>query len=194
MSLDYWKLLARALEQAVARQSLSWTSTVNIFNPVISPFDSKGIPGISIYSYVERIHKHAGCSDSCFILAYTYIERAVNSPGFILSRQNIHRLLLAAMLLAIKFNDDVYANNKSYALIGGVELDEINILESSMLTLLQYQLFVDQEVYSKSLKKLNLQFRESEKEEKIRSGLKPLRTIASIESIQTIASNNEAFE
>ena len=149
----------------------------------MSPFDSENVPNISLYNYLERINKYAKCSDACFVIAYIYIRRVLDITSFILSKQNMYRVTLAAILTAIKFTDDLYANNKSYAVIGGVEVDEINKMESCMLALLEFSLFVDQELYFKTLTELSSHV-EKEKDK----NLKSLRLIGTIE---TLASNNE---
>jgi len=146
-SSSNWKLLAHSLELLLINSTITWTPITNTFNSIMSPFDSKTIPNISIHSYLERINKHAKCSDPCFVVAYIYINRVLKNKGFILSRQNIYRLILASMVVAIKYNDDVFASNKSYSMIGGVDLDEINILEPCILDLLQFHLFVTQDLY-----------------------------------------------
>ena len=193
-SSSNWKLLAHSLELLLINSTITWTPITNTFNSIMSPFDSKTIPNISIHSYLERINKHAKCSDPCFVVAYIYINRVLKNKGFILSRQNIYRLILASMVVAIKYNDDVFASNKSYSMIGGVDLDEINILEPCILDLLQFHLFVTQDLYLKSLKKLRFNYKLCQKEEMMRSDLKPLSNKMSIESIETLGSFNDTFK
>ena len=98
------------------------------------------------------------------------------------------------MVAAIKYNDDVFASNKSYSMIGGVEPDEINILELCILDLLQFHLFVTQDLYIKSLKKLSFNYELCQKEEMMRSDLKPLKNKMSIESIETLGSFDDTFK
>ena len=52
-------------------------------------------------------------------------------------------------MLAAKFFDDKYYNNKYYALIGGIKLKELNLLEEIFLQSLDFWLYVEQEVYEK---------------------------------------------
>ncbi len=46
------------------------------------------------------------------------------------------------MLLAIKFHDDRFYANSYYAAVGGIALEELNKLETEMLSLLQFSLHV----------------------------------------------------
>jgi hypothetical protein len=53
------------------------------------------------------------------------------------------------MLLAIKYNEDDYYSNQYYARVGGVSLTELNELEYNLLILLEFDIFVDDDVYTK---------------------------------------------
>lgn len=69
---------------------------------------------------------------------------------------NFNRLSLAAVLLAIKYNEDYYFDNKHYAKIGGITLKELNYLERAMLGLMNYELCVsagEYEVYLEEISK-----------------------------------------
>jgi hypothetical protein len=53
------------------------------------------------------------------------------------------------MLLAIKYNEDDYYSNQYYARVGGVSLTELNELEYNLLILLEFDIFVDDDIYTK---------------------------------------------
>ena len=53
------------------------------------------------------------------------------------------------MVLAIKYNEDDYYSNKYYAKVGGINLEEINTLEYNLLILLNFEVFIDDEIYNK---------------------------------------------
>ena len=53
------------------------------------------------------------------------------------------------MLLAIKYNEDDYYSNQYYARVGGVSLNELNELEYNLLILLEFDIFIDDDVYTK---------------------------------------------
>ncbi|KAL8489978.1 hypothetical protein ACS0TY_025758 [Phlomoides rotata] len=54
-------------------------------------------PTISIVSYLERILKYANCSPSCFI----------RQPLIPINSFNVHRLLIASVLVSAEFMDDM---------------------------------------------------------------------------------------
>ena len=58
----------------------------------------------------------------------------------ILNSLNVHRLLITAVLIAGKFQDDCYFNNVHYAKVGGISHEEINQLEQEFLEKIQYRL------------------------------------------------------
>ena len=137
-------------------------------SPINSPihcFDSKSIPQISVVDYTIRIRKYSECSDSCFILAFIYIDRLLQyKPGFMLSYINIHRLILTTIILGIKYADDIYFDNCVYAKIGGVSLEELNGLERKLLQLLEYDLYVDPELYFQYSKEIDYRYKQIIKE------------------------------
>ncbi len=64
--------------------------------------------------------------------------------------------MLTAVLLAIKYHEDLYYDNAFYAAVGGVALAELNYLESQMLALLRFELFVAPAMYEKCLDEIRL--------------------------------------
>ncbi len=62
---------------------------------------------------------------------------------------NFFRILLASVLLSIKYNEDDFYSNTFYAKVGGISLKEINLLEFEFMKLIQFNLFVQEEVYLK---------------------------------------------
>ena len=175
-----WKLVAFLLDRSV--------SNMKFYSSAASPtpFDSKVVPSISMIKYLERINFYSKCSPPCFIYALIYIDRILlNNPHFELSPKNIHRIVLAAIILAIKYIDDLYLDNYTYSKIGGVSLDEFNSLESNILELLNYDLYVDSNSYFDYENKLNLQYLEIE-EDSLKVQYNEEKCIKAVESTDTI--------
>lgn len=77
----------------------------------MSIFHGLSRPTISIRSYMERIFKYANCSSSCFVVAYVYLDRFVHKhPMLPLNSFNVHRLLIASVLVSAKFMDDMWVS------------------------------------------------------------------------------------
>lgn len=114
---------------------------------VITKFHASQSPGISISDYLERINKYASCSTECLVLALIYVDRLIQQSNFALTSLNVHRVIITSVMLAAKFFDDQYFNNKYYAKVGGVPCKEINSLEVEFLFLVNFSLHVTEEVY-----------------------------------------------
>jgi len=118
-------------------------------NYLLKSFTCKNIPSISIKDYFLRLSKHAKVNESTIILILIYIDRICNMNHFILTYYNIHKLILAAFILAIKYNEENYYSMIYYSKIGGVSVTELNILEYEYLILIRYKLFVQQKLFDK---------------------------------------------
>ena len=118
-------------------------------NLLIKCFNNKNIPSISIKDYLFRLIKHTQINKSTIIIILIYIDRICNINHFFLSYYNIHKLILAAFILAIKYNEDNYYSMVFYSKLGGVTPGELNKLEFEFLILIRYNLLVQEELYKK---------------------------------------------
>ena len=126
-------------------------SNSNIGHDSKDPFSSKTIPGIPIDYYIERIKKYSGVEDSTLVLTLIYCDKICGLNNFLIQPHNIHRLFISCCLLAIKFNEDCFYTNEYYAKVGGIDLKEMNYLERSCIELLNFDLFIDDDLYKKYL-------------------------------------------
>ena len=116
-------------------------------NILLKSFTNKNIPSISIKDYLLRLSKLSKVNESTIILILIYIDRICNINHFLLTYFNIHKLILAAFILAIKYNEENYYHMIYYSKVGGVSLSELKYLESEYLILIGYKLFVDTKLY-----------------------------------------------
>ena len=112
-----------------------------------SRFDSAYIPEISVEDYVERIQTYSKCSECVYVVAMIYIDRLIEGKGMTVTPLNVHRLFITAILLAAKFYDDMSFKNAFYATLGGIEKEEINLLEVDFLNMIKFSLVVSREEY-----------------------------------------------
>lgn len=68
------------------------------------------------------------CSAGTFIYALALLDRLQEYQAIVLHRRNIHRLLLAASVIAAKYLDDFFYKNSYYANVGGLQLAVLNVL------------------------------------------------------------------
>ncbi|AYU81167.1 CYC2-like protein, putative [Leishmania donovani] len=90
-------------------------------------------PAISVKRYTERLVTYMHCSPEAFVFAVAYLRRLVLS-GFPVHMRSIHRLLLTAVLVALKCRDDVYYHMSFYAEVGGVTTKDLRIMEIRFLS------------------------------------------------------------
>ena len=121
----------------------------NIFYKPLECFYSRRIPLVSIQEYIEYIYKYTKINSSTIILMLIYIDRICNMNKFKISYYNIQKLILASMILAIKYNEDEIYSFKFYAKIWSVTLNEICSYEYNFLSLIKYNLFVTEELFHK---------------------------------------------
>ena len=99
--------------------------------------------------FLEYIYKYTKVNSSTIILTLIYIDRICNMNKFKISYYNIQKLILAAMILAIKYNEDEINSFKFYAKIWCVTIKEICTLEFNFLSLINYNLYVTDELFHK---------------------------------------------
>lgn len=76
-------------------------------NATASAFQSMSKPAISVRGYLERIFRYANCSNSCYVVAYIYLDRYVRRhPSVAIDSFNVHRFIITSVLTAVKFMDD----------------------------------------------------------------------------------------
>jgi len=114
----------------------------------VTRFHALRAPQITIESYLKRIAKFSNCSEECFVLALIYIDRLIRKNGnFLVNSLNVHRLMITSIMLGAKFFDDQYFNNAYFGKVGGVSCKEINLLEIEFLFMINFNLYVETEMY-----------------------------------------------
>ena len=118
-------------------------------------FSSNTIPNISIYDYLIRIQTYSLIEKSTLILSLIYIDRLCQNCKLTLTFYNIHRIVFAAILIAIKYNEDNFYDNKYYAEIAGVKLKELKLMEYQFVELIDFKMYVSDEIFNKYNSYLN---------------------------------------
>ena len=116
---------------------------------IIKPFLSKKVPAITIKNYLERLIKYTKIESTTLVLILIFIDRVCDINKIRLNYFNIHKLIIASMLVSIKYNEDDYFSNEFYAKVGGIRMTEMNKLEYEFLSLIEFNLFVNEEVFNK---------------------------------------------
>jgi hypothetical protein len=111
-------------------------------------FSYNSIPKISIKDYLERIQEYTCLEQNTLILSLIYIDRLCEIGKIILTYYNIHKILFGAILIAIKYNEDNFYDNKYYAQIAGVKISELKLMELNFIRFIDYQMFVPEEIFT----------------------------------------------
>jgi len=109
---------------------------------IVTPYDTRTIPNISISDYIRRWERYAEMNDYSLIIANIILDKYIKCTNNRITPNRIHRLLLAILLIASKIYEDISFSNAYYAYVGGVTLKEINFLEKSILKDLDWNVYV----------------------------------------------------
>eukprot|EP00168_Porphyra_purpurea_P012698 TRINITY_DN3394_c0_g1_i7.p1 TRINITY_DN3394_c0_g1~~TRINITY_DN3394_c0_g1_i7.p1 ORF type:complete len:472 (-),score=80.01 TRINITY_DN3394_c0_g1_i7:741-2156(-) len=126
-------------------------------------FHGAAPPGVGVDAYVERLGEYGGVAPETWVLAVAYLVRLTGwgvdgrrlsdagfeaslprqspssaTPSVPLNGLTVHRLVLAALLLAAKSHEDAHLSNGGWAVVGGVGVAELNGLELAVLDGLRY--------------------------------------------------------
>jgi len=116
---------------------------------VHGPFSEVEPASSSIQEFLTQIRKELRSSKECLILALVYLDRACEAdPALQIRRLTVRRLVLTAILLASKFQDDNGHDNSHYARVGGMTVSELNRLEKHFLQSIGWRLHVDAADYA----------------------------------------------
>ena len=112
-------------------------------------FCDENLSKIEVKKYIHRLSKYCQFQDSTLILALIYCDRFCEMQEIKLQIINFHKIFLLSIVSAIKYNEDIYYRNSFYARIGGITLKCISDLERLFLDLLEFSLYVDEDMYEK---------------------------------------------
>ncbi|XP_059644787.1 cyclin-P3-1 [Cornus florida] len=140
-------LLSSVLERTIQKNERSLKASTK--KDVVTIFHGSRAPAMTIRQYADRIFKYSTCSPSCFVVAYIYMDRFLQTTNAHLTSLNLHRLLITGVMLAAKFLDDEGYNNAHFAKVGGISTKEINELEMKFLFSIDFRLHVTLETFNK---------------------------------------------
>ena len=104
-------------------------------------------PTIPLLDYLRRILNFLKLDFSTLIIALIYIDRICREKVF-LNEFNIHRIMVIAIYIAYTYNEDKTYDNNYLSLVSGMNKNEMVTLEEDFLELIEFKLFVDDELYN----------------------------------------------
>ena len=118
-------------------------------NKKIKYFMLKKVPSISIQDYLFRLTKYSKICESTLVMILIYIDRMCHKYDFKITYYNIYKLMLAAMVLAIKYNEDEFYTSDFYGKLGGISKIEMNYLEYEFACMIDFRLFITEDLFYK---------------------------------------------
>lgn len=142
------KNISLILEKVIKLNRNRFKRDKNIFN-------CGNIPNISLYNYLYRIKKYSKIDDNTLILSLIYIDRICSTNKILINYYNVHKILLASIVSAIKFNEDNYYSNSFYSKIGGITSNELELLEMEFASIINFKYFVKKSLFDKYYRYIN---------------------------------------
>lgn len=119
---------------------------------IIKRFWSRNPPAISVWQYLQRIHKYAPLSISVYLSASLYIYRlCIELQTILLTPLSVHRILLASLRIACKTIEDINYTHKRFAAVGGVAPMDLYRLEIAFLFLIDFDICINKQVLQEHL-------------------------------------------
>ena len=106
-------------------------------------------PSLSILDYLYRIQSYTEAEDNTIIIGLMYIDRICEQSSIILTPYNLHRLVFVAILMAIKYNEDVCFEFEFYAKIAGIPIKELKMLEREFVELIKFDFYIGKDEFDK---------------------------------------------
>lgn len=127
---DLIRLVADMVLDLIRRQARHST----IVGRGLSRFHSKGVPQISVLEYLERLQRYIRLSSPAILTILLYTRRLCRIQTSIwLSHLTIHRILLSCAAISAKIMTDHRCSNRIHARAGGVQPEELTVLEFELL-------------------------------------------------------------
>jgi hypothetical protein len=105
------------------------------------------IPLISLEDYIHHLVKYTNMNISSLILSIIYIDKFCEKNKYILSLNNVYRLILISVFISLKYNEDEMVNTSTYAYIAGVSVQDLKMLEYQMCAALEFNFYVKSDYY-----------------------------------------------
>jgi hypothetical protein len=125
-----------------ANSELMQNASNSVASKQLTRFHSRTIPDISIRKYLLRIVRYSPHPAECIVTGLVYLDKVIRKHALVVSMFNVHRLLITAFVLSVKYHCDQIYTNKHYAKVGGVQAKELAKLEFDFLRMLNYDIIV----------------------------------------------------
>lgn len=109
---------------------------------------------LNLEKYITRIWQYTKLEENTLITAFCLVMK-ISDKNLILTHMNVFSLVLAALTIAIKLQEDDFYSGKFYSKVGGISLEELNALESAFLEYCDFDVHVTHDEFRMNWLKLN---------------------------------------
>lgn len=120
--------------------------------PGKSEFDAEIQDNYTLEKYIHRIAKYTQAESYTLIYSLAVLDSFCLKSKVLLTKKNCFKLVLISLLISQKFLEDNILSHKDYALVGGVTLKELSILEAIYLEAMDYKVNLSRQLYSEYVK------------------------------------------
>jgi hypothetical protein len=122
----------------------------------INTYSTGVMPKINLDAYIIRCIQYLDITPQCFIIALIYIDKLrLYHKKINISYNNIYTILIIAMLIAGKYNDDECYSNQIFATVADMKLAYFNKFEVQFIFDSYFDFTFSDEVYDKYFNKFN---------------------------------------
>ena len=111
--------------------------------------ENSKIPEISIHNYIYFIYTYLNLEFSSILLTLISINRFLELTKDHLSKNNFYKLFITSCLLNSKINEEPLNDYDLYAKAGRIDKNELILLENEYFKLIDYKLFVNEDIYKR---------------------------------------------
>jgi len=132
---------------------INYISHSNSLNKLItnSSFDSIAYKIISFEDYLQRLIKLFDVESNTVIYSFVLID-FISQRGLFISMKNIHKLFMISLYVSAKIMEDIIFSEKVLSEICGLPQEEIALLESEFLRMLNYDLIIPINIFNTYMK------------------------------------------
>jgi hypothetical protein len=103
------------------------------------------VTGYSVKDFLKRIIKYTKACRNTIIYALCLIDMLCIKDEVVMTGKNIYCILMTAVLISVKMNEDCHYKDEDYAWIGKIEKTHLAQAEAKFLSYLDYQIFIKRE-------------------------------------------------
>ncbi len=104
------------------------------------------ISKMEIDEFIERIVNYLHIDNTLLVLSMMNLDKVLSNK-FILTENNVHKMIFMCFMETQKFYEDESYKNKDYARVCGVSIDELLLMEVSFMEIINFNLYIKDEDY-----------------------------------------------